>query len=529
MNIKHFLTLIVACIATSPFCHADDIQALNKQAEAEYLIPVRPGTADGSVPFWNPFCFKFIYAPAFDFKTVKGAKSYRFTVTSKDSTSRSFTADVPTAALSPIWNQIPVGDVTLTVEALDKKGKAIKTVGTKKFLRDYPFHGPYKDKVCSYDECIKRGISYVHYMPAVQYWETHDTPDMSYPYNSYVCKIMSHTILAELKYAEYYPEAKDVCLKRCRNIAKFIISLAQPADAPLAYFPPTYYGDNKAAGEAINKGKTLVMEATEVVIAFIDLYKACGDRQYLDFALHILDTYKKIRRPDGSYPVKVDILTGEPVNKANTVPNQLFMAIDRLEKKVHIYDYRDLRESLEKWTADVLFESFDWNSQFEDVELEGYQPYQNLTNSHAAVIAAYLLQKENVTPKELKVAEDIMRLCEDQFVLWDSPRVNGVPETCTPCVCEQMEWWEPTNASTCHLIEGFALLYKHTGDKLWLAKANALAANLTIMQNKVTGMIPTWGFRVNQHITDDAAKFWMNSNEHTIVTLERFRKLTGQD
>lgn len=527
MNLRHLILIAVACLVVMPG-RADINDELNKQAESEYLKPVRPGSSDGSVPFWNGFAWKFLYAPSFDFKTVKGAKSYRFTAVSDSTKTYSFTADTPTADLSPIWNQIAPSDVELTVEALDKNGKVIKVVGKKEFERGFPFHAPYRDKVYSYDECIRRALSFVHHMPAVEHWQYNKFPDMTHPYNSYLCKIIGNTIQTEIMYAEYFPEEKEAVLKRCRNIASFIMSQAQPADAVLAYFPPTYYGKNLAAGAPQNQGKTMVMDATEVAYSFLDLYKACGDRQYLDFTLHIIDTYKKIRRADGSFPVKVDIETGESVNKANVIPFQLFMVLNRLEKEFNIYDYKEFRESIEKWTADVVLKSFDWNSPFEDIPLENYKPYQNPTCCTAAPVAIYLMRKDNPTKEELKIAEELARFCEDQFVLWGSTYTNGIPDVNYPCACEQIDWDEPTDASTANVLTCFTLLYKHTGDKLWLAKANALAANLTFMQNKVSGMLPTVGWRNSDHILGQAAQFWINCTVGSVASLRDLQKNTNQ-
>ncbi|MBQ0116068.1 MAG: hypothetical protein KBT10_09420 [Bacteroidales bacterium] len=523
------LTLIAAVCLIATNSRADFNETLNAQAEAEYTVPVRPGSEDGTVPFWNGHAWRYMYAPVYDFKPVKGAKSYRHTVMSKDSTFKAdFIAGKPSAALTPIWNQVPVGDCKYTVEALDKKGKTIKVAGEDVFVKEFPFHGPYREKLYSYDECIKRALNYVHYLPAVRHWDTHDTPDMNYPFNSYLCKIIGSTIRHEVLYAQYYPAEKDAVVKRCRNIAKFIMSQAQPADAPLAYFPPTYYGSNLAAGFPQNQGKTMTMEPIEVVYGFLDLYKACGDRQYLDFVLHIMDTYKKIRRPDGSYPVKMDLKTGVPVNNAIVSPHAVYFAIERLENEFGIYDYKDLRLSIEQWAKENLCKTFDWNSQFEDIPLENYVPYQNPSNCIAAPWAMIFLRKDNPTKEELRYSEDITRFCEDQFVMWGTSKTNGVPDTNIPCAFEQIEWDEPTDASTSYLILCFALMYKHTGDPLWLAKANALAANITFVQSKISGMIPTVGWRFDEHITQDASQFWINCSAHTLYVLKEFCELTGE-
>lgn len=71
-------------------------------------------------------------------------------------------------------------------------------------------------------------------------------------------------------------------------------------------------------------------------------------------------------------------------------------------------------------------------------------------------------------------------------------------------------------------------MYKQTGNELWKAKAEALAANLTYMQNKVTGMIPTWGWRISNHHHNDSDKFWINCTRHTVSTLKMFMEITGE-
>ena len=124
-----------------------DMDKLNARAAQEYLDPIRPGY-EGRNPYWNGFATKFIYAPAFDFKTIDGATGYRYTAEflgtemtespryradqkSEDPEPRwilgegaptgeswTFTADSPNAALSPVWNDIHVGKVRLTVEGI---------------------------------------------------------------------------------------------------------------------------------------------------------------------------------------------------------------------------------------------------------------------------------------------------------------------------------------------------------------------------------------------------------------------------
>lgn len=104
---------------------------MHDQAIQESLIPVRPGIP-GQRPFWNENSRRFVYVPAFDFKVVDGAKSYLLTAYTK--TEYRFESPSPTALLTPVWLQIPIGTVELKCEALDAPGgKVIGLAGTRKF------------------------------------------------------------------------------------------------------------------------------------------------------------------------------------------------------------------------------------------------------------------------------------------------------------------------------------------------------------------------------------------------------------
>src|SRR5437764_9989228 len=89
--------------------------SLHDHAVKESLIPIRPGIP-GKALFWNAHSRRFIYAPAFEFPRVPGAAAYRFTATARDG-GHSFEAAEPWSPLSPIWAQLPVGKVSLKVEA----------------------------------------------------------------------------------------------------------------------------------------------------------------------------------------------------------------------------------------------------------------------------------------------------------------------------------------------------------------------------------------------------------------------------
>ena len=500
-------------------CHAPVYERLNEQARSEYLLPVRPAS-EGRNPCWNKFAKKFMYAPAFDVPQVPGAERYRFTVSGTEG-SWSFLANRPDADLSPIWNLIPPSNVVLTVEALS--GETADTVYTRSFLRDFPFEGPYKDAVRDYREAAVRAALYNHLMPQIQNWKDNTVPDMSLWTNTYPCKIIGATIRNECLVARMLPERRENALQIARSAAAFLIAESRPEGDPLAFFPPTYYLDTYASGEEQNKGKTMTLEAAQAGHAFLDLYDLTGEKEWLDRAVEIGRTYVRLQREDGSLPIKVDFATGEPVNEVCALLHPLLRYFKRLED----YSFDEFVPALtkaERWMDEVALERFDMTGQFEDVNVIGLEPYQNLTNCTAAPYASYLLDKEKVRESDISNAVDLIRFGEDQFVHWDyaDTTSDGFHKYNAPCVHEQYKYEMPVDASSCNMANVWLDLYEVTGDLLALAKAKALVDNITIQQNAQNGKIPTM---FNWRKPDYKEGYWMNCSFSSISILLRLSSM----
>lgn len=516
--------LLAALLTTSCALERLHEEKLREEIIQAYDIPVRPGF-EGKNPYWNKFAKKFMYAPAFDFKVMEGAASYLYTVTEVpgDSTSRSwsFTADAPYLSLSPIWRDIPVGEVELKVEAHDDEGNLIGLAGERRFYRDTPFTPPYHGAVRDYRESALMAMICVHNMEPIQNWKKGPDPDMSYNLNTYPAKIVSSTISMEVLLARLCPELKDDALKIAQNAAEFLIAQSLPEDAPLAYFPPTYYGDLITSAIARNKGKAMTMEAITAANAFLDLYDVTGKQEYFDRAMNITDTYSRIQAQDGSFPIKVDFKTGVPVNDVKAMLHPMLEYLQRLEQQYGVTKYNEMFVKSEAWMKNGALKSFDMTGQFEDSRIVGLEPYENLTNCTAAPYATYLLGKPNISEEDLADAKDLINFCEDQFVYWASPEKKyGVQLHHTPHVVEQYRYRMPIDHSACNVANAWLSLYEKTGDEIAFLKAKAMIDNITIMQDVNSGMIPTYwtSFLV--------AENWTNCTLLSVQTLLRMAEIT---
>ena len=508
-----FIALLCAMISCAP--QKDANRQLAEKAAVEYLQPVHPGSAER--PFWNGFAKKFIYAPSFDFQRVEGAANYLFTATSNDK-KWTFTADNPQSPLSPIWNQIPQGtDVTLTVEGLAADGTVLGVAGERKFWRDYGFNPPYTGAVRGYREAAILGMLYVHTMPAVQRFATSSEPDMSYVYFTYPCKIIGAVVQVETLLAKTAPAYAENALAIAKGAAQFLIDHARKPGEPLAYFPPTYYKQYMASKFPENQGKTMAMEAASAGEAYLDLYDATGDKLYLEQALGIADTYLRLQCEDGSWHIKYDFATGEPVNDSKAMLHPLLGYFLRLEKEYGQTKYTEARIRGERWMAEHILEKFDMTGQFEDVSVLGLQPYENLTNCTAAPYASYILNR-GAQEEDIATAYELVRFSEDQFVYWDMPiGESGYKLDSTPCVYEQYKYQMPIDNSTCNVANAMLDIYEATGDELMHAKATALIDNITVIQCVNTGKILTsWRVRFNVN-----PSYWINCTYDSVCALLR--------
>ena len=515
--------VLVAASLLATSCHSSKYEQLATRASEEYLTPVRKG--GNGRPFWNAFSKRFIYAPAFDFADVEGAVEYRYCAKRLEGDGAwCFTDPSPRAALSPIWGQLPNAHIRLRVEALNAKGEVLAIAGEREFFRDYGFNPPYNPPVRGYDKAAIMGMLYVHTMPQIQHWAHSTEPDMSYPHNTYPCKIIGATIQVEALVAQHLPHLRDEALAIARNAAEFLIAQSRKPGEPLAYFPPTYYKNLEASRFAENQGKTMTMEASAAGEALLDLYDVTGEARYLDHAKGIADTYLRIQNSDGSWHIKLDFESGEPVNESKAMLAPLLRYLLRLERDYGLTQYAEARRRGEEAMRGHIIDRFDMTGQFEDVTVLNLQPYENLTNCTASPYATYLLMR-GASDEELATAYDLVRFSEDQFVYWDQPLdKNGLCVDACPCVFEQYKYAMPVDNSACNVAGAMLDLYERTGDELMLAKATALIDNITVVQCVNTGKIPTtWRLRLNYKPT-----FWINCTYDSIMILLRMKALKNK-
>jgi maltose/maltodextrin transport system substrate-binding protein len=491
------------------------------QSNAASLHPVRPGIP-GKQAFWNGASIMFKYAPSFDNSNtswiIPHPAYYRYSAFSfTDNRVYSFTAQTPYEALTPIWGQLPDGEIYLKVEAIGNDEKDSFLAGSRTFYKTAAFCPPYPPAKYSYRDALNKGLDFLYHQQHMQKWLTTGTPDHElHKLYCYSAVEVGSVVNGMLLYNNYHPE-NDTSLLIAKKAADYIIANAEPKDAPLAYFPRVYEGTDMFAGNY--KGEVIMHEPASTGMSFIALYERTGEKKYLEAALHIADSYVKAQLPSGTWYIRIYKETGKPASEELCVPINIVNFLSVLTSKYQYTDYQSAIDAALAWIWENPMKTYNWTGQFEDVA--AHQPYQNLSKYEASWFAQYLLNNSEKDTAYKPLALELIAFCEDQFVVWEKPGIydhwgNASQRWHTPAVLEQYMCYVPIDASAVQMINTFMLAYEKTNEPVYREKALALTNSLVNTQNE-NGMIPTFwvpGF----------TEFWNNCMVSSLTMLDQLSK-----
>ena len=511
-------------------------QALKEYNSEEFAV--RPGGINGR-PFWNVNSTQFIYSPSFSFPIIPKAKGYLFTATDINNKNHSFTAEKPTANLTPIWKDIPTGMVTLKVESLDENSQTQHLAGARTFFKadGFPGRDALPPRACSYRECATKALKYVFNEKFIQHWLSEGKPDPTYPHNVYPSKTISSVINAMINYAKIEPENKHNALKIATNAADYLLSISYGVNSPVPYIPPTYsfeglnfdIVDETAPMSKNRTDKLMLIYPATVGLAYFNLSEATGDKKYFDAAMRIAEYYKDNVLPCGSWNLLISTKTGVPESNNTCASYRILNFINRVYKITGEECWKTIEKNYFNNLQSKRFDCYNWEGQFEDIHLTG--SYTNLTHIDADDLISYIMKNLSDDPKALEDGKELMRFVEDQFVVWGeyapwNPYLNDYSYWYSPAGVEQYYWYVPIDGSTSKIMNTFLDVYSVTNDPLLLEKACALGDMITRMQNKETGVIPThW---MKKDCAENLHNFWINCHIGTAANIMRLAEIMGE-
>jgi len=483
------------------------------------LLPIRPGIP-GKQPFWNEKAKMFKHAPSFQSDNTSwvlpNPKCYSYSAFSfTDNKYYTFTGNTPYESLTPIWDQLPNGEVYLKVEAVSMEEKSLLLAGSRLFHKATVFCPPYPEAKYSYEEAFLKGLRFMYNQNHIKNWYKTGKPDHDlHKLYCYSALEVGSVVNAMLLYHKKFPQ-NDTSLTIAGKAANYLLAHAEPSGAPLEYFPQVYEGENLTAGKF---GKEIIMtEPAATGRIFLTLYESTGKKEYFNAALRIAQTYVRTQLSSGTWYIRIIKATGNPASEVPCIPISIVNFLTLLVEKYNRTDFQTTIDQAISWIWENPKKTFNWTGQFEDVA--AVKPYQNLTHYEAAWFAQYLLKNMDKDTTYLAHAKELIRFCEDQFVVWEKPGIydnwgHASDGWLMPAVLEQYSCYVPIDASAAQMIETFYLAYEKTGDAIYFEKAMALANSIVNVQQE-NGKIPTFwapGFD----------EFWNNCMVSSLTMLEKF-------
>ncbi len=494
--------------------------AMAASAAEDVSVPVRPGCSGRGVPFWNAHAAFFRYAPSFDFKAVPKAVRYRFSLKGGGA-GESFEADSPEAPLSPVWKRMANAQWTVVCEGIGADGAVVGKAGERSFVKTAPYAGGCAPAARPYREAARRIYEYMTSLPAMKTLVETGVPEQNYQHNAYPSKTHAAHIKAMLGWAKADPQNRDKAMRFARASGEYLLSQLEPADAPLAFWPPTYgrkpleydtradggkkresMVGNDPAGAARYRGQVMSLYPADVGSQFVALAEATGEKKYLEAARGIGETYLRIRRADGTWALKYWLATGEVQCPNPLVPTRPMAFFERLAEATGDERWRKAADECFAWLENGPLADWNWDGQFEDIEPR--PPYQDLTEHNAIETMLHLLGRRADDPAACRQARELLRWSEDQFVFWEAPCRAEEKVPCAgsgrpfapgkwhyPSVFEQYSCYIAIDASASKMIAAYLAMHGAEGNPLDLAKARALADAITQMQEP-SGRVPTF-------------------------------------
>ena len=530
--IQTVLFVMAASIIISCGSVSNKKLSFKEQGIQESLQPVHPGIP-GEVPFWNAYAKRFIYAPAFDFDIIPGAKEYLFKVTSEvNSETYRFRNDNPYASLTPVWSELPVGFFKVEVLGMSAADKVIGKAGEGRYYHAAPFGGIYNTPQLDYDRSASKALENLMKEDYVRYWLTHKKPDPDYLYYRYPTKMFSALIVGAVTYSRLKGETQEgkEAEKLAEIVADFLIGLSFAEGTPLEYFTPTYRGYegldaqfNKTSDTHMNPRNTMMPYGADAGHAYLDLYDLTGKEKYLEAAKRIGETYVQTQLDNGSWYLFVDNETGKPTAPNIAIPTSTINYFNRLESDYGVDNLNKSTQAALKWIMDNPVKTFNWQGQFEDVKAS--LPFENQSREQACELAMYLFKNGT----KIELAKELVRFAEDQFVIWEKPidieielmeqnssKLGYMSENwITPCVQEQYDWWMPVSRSAGIMIDTYWEAFKATGNEIYLAKAKSIANSFTVVQEAHNSDYPTY-------FTKYPMGVWLNNTVYPAKVMKNF-------
>lgn len=204
-------------------------------------------------------------------------------------------------------------------------------------------------------------------------------------------------------------------------------------------------------------------------LAYLELYGVTADQKYLEAAVRIATTLRKLQRPDGGFPFRVRPKSGKVIAPYTASVMWYVDFFEDLADFTGDESYRGVRDRAFRWLMENPVKTNDWEGFYGDIAT-GAKSYDQWT---ALDTALYLLDKRRENPDYLPKALALVKWVEEKLVVKDG-YYPGVP-----AIWEQTSYPVILTMHTNRLAEVYARIWSATGNAKYKLLAEQIANTVT--------------------------------------------------
>lgn len=445
---------------------------------------------------------RFVSAPVLRWTELPQVSTYRVAVASENAVVWKGDVTEPWVDLHSAWELLEPGLVDVLVRGLDDAGRDVAVRAHRRFWRVPGWDGV-REEPLDWVGTIRASVAhllapardetfpYEAGLPRIVYSCFEDTATGDRAQLTYPALHKTSYITCFLLFAQAYPDdaLADEARRQAILLGSWLLDNSLPARWVCGGLAPSTIENGQLGGGIEGQAITL-FRAARVAESMLMLFEATGDERFRERATHIARVLASLQRPDGSWPHRVDPVTGAVVvdyTSAAVTPVQLFA---RLEQSGDT-SFTSHRLAGEAWLLAGPLTTHRWEGAFEDIP--GMEPFTNLENWDVNETIRYLLSGSSSIPSPLDHAVALNALIEDQFVVWQRESSPVFAKCPTPTVLEQYRCLHPMEVHTGNWLLSLRSLHHATGSEDYLSKAVA-AANSIVRGRWPSGALSTWGF-----------------------------------
>ena len=467
--------------------------------------------------------------PCLDLTPVPAASDYEVLIAPMDgvwSVSR-LRGSRPRIDLQPIWRELPLGPLQVTVRAWNSDGRLVG-LGPLAILRRSPDWDGRQDAALDYRATGCGVIEYlVRHAP-----EASDHPGMpGYLWHA-AAAVAGRRVAHDFQFpALSYPSLIDLfvtgaasgcgdelgedLLARARSLADFLLDHPAVTDGPLAGAPRSTM-DQQGGGGMHEPDRITLVRLGWTGCAMLRLAEATGDARYATYGERLGQMLLDTQQADGSWPYRVRLSDGAVLEPYTAAVSIALLLLERLDAGVPNGPYAAAIDRGLEWVIANPVRTGLWQQMYEDVPT--LEPYENLEQWAALETAMLLIRRRH--PNALSLARTLVRYVEDQFVLFGDEAVLSTPYLpFTPCVLEQYRCYWPMDFHTANYARAVLALHEATGEPEWAWKAIAAANTIVHCRQpdgRLSTLVPDQRFGVAPPFSD-----WFNCMAHAADVLLR--------